>query len=157
MLVPITSIIRGCPNKAGRSNFDNNKIAISLTVKISEALHYSRFHSNSLGLSNFDCSLTNCEIRQSVWDLTVSGTGLKYASSASCHKVFGPFYHQMFSGPILSSFGEGNLAKSSQAGTITHRQVSYSSRSTCAGYLGYPFQIWRINSQVENLVPASLV
>jgi hypothetical protein len=32
-------------------------------VKMSEALHYGRLHSNSLGLSNFDCSLTNCEIR----------------------------------------------------------------------------------------------
>ena len=64
MLVPIPSIIRGCPNKAGRSNFDNNKIAISLTVKISEALRYGRLHSSSLGLINFDDSLTNCEIRQ---------------------------------------------------------------------------------------------
>lgn len=62
MLVPITSIIRGCPNKAGRSNFDNNKIAISLTMKISEELRYGRLHSNSLGLINFDDSLTNCDI-----------------------------------------------------------------------------------------------
>ena len=66
MLVPITSIRRGCPNKAGRSNFDNNKIAISLTVKISEAPHYGRLHSNSLGLINFDDSLTNFEIRHVV-------------------------------------------------------------------------------------------
>jgi hypothetical protein len=64
MLVPITSIIRGCPNKAGRSNFDKNKIAISLTVKMSEALRYGRLHSSSLGLINFDDSLTNYEIRQ---------------------------------------------------------------------------------------------
>ena len=64
MLVPITSIIRGCPNKAGCSNFDNKKLAISLTVKISEALRYSRLHSSSLALINFDDSLTNCEILQ---------------------------------------------------------------------------------------------
>jgi hypothetical protein len=47
---------------AGRSNYDKNEIAISLTVKMSEALHYSRLHSNSLGLTNFDNSLSNCEI-----------------------------------------------------------------------------------------------
>jgi hypothetical protein len=62
MPVPITSIIRGCLNKDSRSNFDNNKIVISLTVKISEALRYDRLHSRSLGLINFDDSLTNYEI-----------------------------------------------------------------------------------------------
>jgi hypothetical protein len=62
MLFPITSIIRGCPNMAGRSNYDKNEIAISVTVKMSEALHYGRLHSNSLGLTNFDNSLSNCEI-----------------------------------------------------------------------------------------------
>jgi hypothetical protein len=64
MPVPITSIIRGCLNKDSRSNFDNNKIVISLTVKISEALRYDRLHSRSLGLINFDDSLTNYEILQ---------------------------------------------------------------------------------------------
>jgi hypothetical protein len=63
MLVPITSIIRGRPNEAGRSNLDNNKVAISRTVKISEALRYGKLHSSSPGLINFDGSLTNCEIR----------------------------------------------------------------------------------------------
>ena len=64
MPVAITSIRRYCPNKAGRSNFDDNKIAISLPVKISEALRYGRLHSRSLSLINCDDSLTNCEIRQ---------------------------------------------------------------------------------------------
>jgi hypothetical protein len=64
MLVPITSVRRCCPNKAGRNNFDNNKRAISLTMKMSEALRYGRLHSSSLGLINFDDSLTNCEILQ---------------------------------------------------------------------------------------------
>ena len=53
ILVPITSIIRGCPNKAGSSSCDNNKIAISLTVKISEALCYGNLHSSSLSLTNY--------------------------------------------------------------------------------------------------------
>ncbi len=74
MLVPITSIIRGCPNKAGRSNFDNNKVTISLTVKISEALHYGRLHSNSLGLTNF-------EIRHVGWRAALLGYGAEAAAS----------------------------------------------------------------------------
>jgi hypothetical protein len=57
MLVPITSIRRGCPNKAGRSNFDKNKIAIPLTVKMSEALHYGRLHSNSPVLKDSETRL----------------------------------------------------------------------------------------------------
>ncbi len=81
MLVPITSIIRGCPNKAGRSNFDNNKVTISLTVKISEALHYGRLHSNSLGLINFDDSLTNFEIRHVGWRAALLGYGAEAAAS----------------------------------------------------------------------------
>jgi hypothetical protein len=64
MLVRITSVRRCCPNKAGRNNFDKNKIAISLTMKMSEAFRYGRLYSSLLGLINFDDSLTNCEILQ---------------------------------------------------------------------------------------------
>ncbi len=62
MPVPITSIRRGRLNNDSRSNFDTNKVVISLTVKISQTLRYDRLHSCLLGLINFDESLTNCEI-----------------------------------------------------------------------------------------------
>jgi len=99
MLVPITSIRRGCPNKAGRSNFDKNKIAISRTVKISEAHHYGRLHSNSLGLSNFDCSLTNCEIRHvmllivtNIWPSAVLRLDMVDKSTGPLQTHFGPVF-----------------------------------------------------------------
>jgi hypothetical protein len=94
MPVPITSIIRGCLNKDSRSNFDNNKIVISLTVKISEALRYDRLHSRSLGLINFDDSLTNYEILQ------VSFSGDCHKLLAQCHKYLAAFFTNIWLGQI---------------------------------------------------------
>ena len=74
-LVSTTSITKSGPNQADLINFDNNKIIISLTMKINEVICSGRPYVSSFSLTNFDHNLTNCEILHCcLSDLTVSET-----------------------------------------------------------------------------------